>query len=133
MVGTPALRTADPPGLAALSTTATRLPRKAAWTAAFSPAGPAPITIMSNESSISLVSCLMAVALAGSSAGSPGGPDGDDRAEVLEEPLGLVAELGLDEVVGQLGDVVELQAEVEAAAAVAGRFEPVRLPHDRAL
>jgi hypothetical protein len=29
------------------------LPNQAAWTAAFSPAGPAPITIMSNESSMS--------------------------------------------------------------------------------
>src|SRR6266508_3600192 len=128
MVGTPALRTADPPGVAAWSTTATRLPKKAAWAAAFSPAGPAPITIMSNESFIFLRSFLVAAALAGSSAGSPGGPDGDNRAEVLEEPLGLVAELGLHEVLVHLGDVVELQAEVEAAAAVAGRVEPVRLP-----
>src|SRR6266545_4021261 len=86
---------------------------------------------MSNESSISLLSCRMAAALAGSSAWSPGGPDGDNRAEVLEEPLDLVAELGLDEVFGHLGDVVEFQVEVEAAAAVAGRFEPVPLPHLR--
>src|SRR6266536_5356685 len=86
---------------------------------------------MSNESSIFLRSFLVAAPLAGSSAGSAGGPDGDNRAELLEEPLDLVAELSLDEVVGQLGDVVELQVEVEAAAAVAGRFEPVRLPHLR--
>src|SRR5712691_2073926 len=46
-VGTPALLTRVPPGAARRSTMATRLPKNAAWAAAFSPAGPAPITTMS--------------------------------------------------------------------------------------
>jgi hypothetical protein len=51
--------------------------------------------------------------------GSRGVPAGDNRVEILEESLDVMAELGLDEVLGHLGDTVECQVEVETAAAVA--------------
>src|SRR6516162_9653416 len=47
LVGMPAVVTAIPPGRGQGSTRQTRFPKYAAWAAAFSPAGPAPITIRS--------------------------------------------------------------------------------------
>jgi hypothetical protein len=47
LVGMPAVLTAAPPGAPRRSTTATRFPKYAAWVAAFSPAGPAPMTTRS--------------------------------------------------------------------------------------